>query len=128
MKDKKKDTSLAKKDETSLTNVNYQRDRLFKKGINLMADEKLEEAVINFEMILRADPNDVEAMLKLGYSRFHLDDHSEAMRVYDKILDIDVTNPEAWNLKSLVNYEKQRMLPFNAKSSSRLFRGIETLN
>ena len=83
MKDKKKDTSLAKKDERSLTNVNYQRDRLFKKGINLMADEKLEEAVENFEMILRADPNDVEAMLKLGYSRFHLDDHSEAMRVYD---------------------------------------------
>ena len=58
-------------------------------------------------MILRADPNDVEAMLKLGYSRFHLDDYSESMRVYDKILDIDVTNPEAWNLKSLVNYEKK---------------------
>ena len=41
----KKDTSLTKKEETGLTNVNYQRDRLFKKGINLMADEKLEEAV-----------------------------------------------------------------------------------
>ena len=52
-----------------------------------MADEKVEEAVRNFEMILRTDPNDVEVMLKLGYSRFHLDDHSEAMRVYDKILD-----------------------------------------
>ena len=103
----KKDTSLAKKGETGLTNVNYQRDRLFKKGINLMADEKLEEAVENFEMILRTDPNDVEAMLKLGYSRFHLDDHSEAMKVYDRVLDIDVTNPEAWNLKSLVNYEKK---------------------
>ena len=104
---KKKDTSLSTKDETGLTNVNYQRDRLYKKGINLMADEKLEEAVRNFEMILRADPNDVEAMLKLGYSRFQLEDHSEAMRVYDKILDIDVTNQEAWNLKSLVNYEKK---------------------
>ena len=104
---KKKDTSLSKKEETGLTNVNYQRDRLFKKGINFMADEKLEEAVRSFEMLLRADPNDVEAMLKLGYSRFHLDDYSEAMRVYDKILDIDVTNPEAWNLKSLVNYEKK---------------------
>ena len=79
MKDKKKETALSKKDETSLTNVNYQRDRLFKKGINLMADEKLDEAVINFEMILRADPNDVEAMLKLGYSRFHLDDHSDCL-------------------------------------------------
>ena len=27
---KKKDTSLSKKEETGLTNVNYQRDRLYK--------------------------------------------------------------------------------------------------
>ena len=105
--EKKEDTSLKKKEETSLTNADYQRNRLYKKGINLMADEKLEEASRSFEMILRTDPNDIEAMLKLGYSRFHLDDHSEAMRVYDKILDIDITNSEAWNLKSLVFYEKK---------------------
>jgi len=107
MKDEKKDTSLSTKKETSLTNVNYQRDRLYKKGVNFMADEKLEEAVETFEMILRAEPNDVDAMLKLGYSRFHLEDYPESMRVYDKILDIDVTNSEAWNLKSLVYYEKK---------------------
>ena len=104
---KKEETSIEKKEETSLTNADYQRNRLFKKGINLMADEKLEEASRTFEMILRTDPNDVEAMLKLGYSRFHLDDYSEAMRVYDKVLDIDITNSEAWNLKSLVFYEKK---------------------
>ena len=95
------------KKETSLTNANYQRDRLFRKGIIYMADEKLEEACRNFEMILRADPNDVDALLKLGYSRFHLEDYTESMRVYDKVLDIDITNSEAWNLKSLVNYEKK---------------------
>ena len=104
---KKEDTSIKKKEETSLTNADYQRNRLFKKGINFMADEKLEEASRSFEMILRTDPNDIEAMLKLGYSRFHLDDYSDAMRVYDKILDIDITNSEAWNLKSLVYYEKK---------------------
>ena len=104
---KKEDTSLKKKEDTSLTNADYQRNRLFKKGINFMADEKLEEDSRSFEMILRTDPNDVEAMLKLGYSRFHLDDYNDAMRVYDKILDIDITNSEAWNLKSLVYYEKK---------------------
>ena len=104
---KKEDMSIKKKEETSLTNADYQRNRLYKKGINFMADEKLEEASRSFEMILRTDPNDVEAMLKLGYSRFHLDDYSAAMRVYDKILDIDITNSEAWNLKSLVYYEKK---------------------
>tara|TARA_Y100000590_G_scaffold142218_1_gene163124 strand:+ start:1095 stop:2192 length:1098 start_codon:yes stop_codon:yes gene_type:complete len=104
---KNDDVSLKKNEETSLTNADYQRNRLYKKGINFMADEKLEEASRVFEMILRTDPNDVEAMLKLGYSRFHLDDYSEAMKVYDKILDIDITNSEAWNLKSLVYYEKK---------------------
>ena len=45
---------------------------------------------------------------KLLRARFHLDDHLGALRVYDKILDIDVTNPEAWNLKSLVHYEQKK--------------------
>jgi len=106
-KNDKKEKSLEKKSDASLTKSDYLRDKLFKKGINYMADEKLEEASQSFEMILRTDPNDVDAMLKLGYSRFHLEDYSESMRVYDKVLDIDVTNSEAWNLKSLVYYEKK---------------------
>jgi tetratricopeptide (TPR) repeat protein len=102
---KKKESE--KKEETSLTNVDYNRNKLIKKGINLMADEKLEEAARVFEQALRIDPNNVDVLLKLGYSRFHLDDYSEALRIYDKILDIDVTNAEAWNLKALVHYEQK---------------------
>jgi len=97
-----------KEDETSLVDVDYNRNKLFKKGINLMADERLEEAVQVFEQALRIEPNHVETLLKLGYARFHLDDHSEAVKVYDKILEIDVTNAEAWNLKSLVHYEQKK--------------------
>jgi tetratricopeptide (TPR) repeat protein len=58
-------------------------------------------------MILRIDPNDVDALLKLGYARFHMEDYTESMRAYDKVLDIDVTNADAWNLKSLVFYERK---------------------
>ena len=100
-------TSLVKKDEGSLIDVDFNRNKLFSKGINLMADEKLEDASHVFEMILRINPNDVDALLKLGYSRFHLEDYSESMRAYDKVLDIDVTNADAWNLKSLVYYERK---------------------
>lgn len=96
-----------KAEETSLTDSDYNRNKLFKKGVNLMADEKLEDAARVFEQVLRIDPDHVETLLKLGYARFHLDDHSEALKVYDKILDIDVTNAEAWNLKSLVHYEQK---------------------
>ena len=95
------------KSETSLVDPDYNRKKLFSKGINLMADEKLEDASRVFELILRSNPDDVYALLKLGYCRFHLEDYSESMRAYDKVLDIDVTNADAWNLKSLVYYERK---------------------
>jgi len=95
------------KSETSLVDPDYNRKKLFSKGINLMADEKLEDASRVFELILRSNPDDVYSLLKLGYCRFHLEDYSESMRAYDKVLDIDVTNADAWNLKSLVYYERK---------------------
>jgi len=107
LKKKSAKTELVKKDETSLVDADFNRNKLFSKGINLMADEKLEDASHVFEMILRINPNDVDALLKLGYSRFHLEDYSESMRAYDKVLDIDVANADAWNLKSLVYYERK---------------------
>ena len=107
MKKKQAGTELATKSETSLIDADFNRNKLFSKGINLMADEKLEDASHVFEMILRINPNDVDALLKLGYSRFHLEDYTESMRAYDKVLDIDVTNADAWNLKSLVFYERK---------------------
>ena len=95
-------------EETSLVDPDYNRKKLFKKGVNLMADEKLEEAVVIFEQALRIEPNNVETLMKLGYARFHLEEYDEALKIYDKILDIDVTNPEAWNLKALVHYEQKK--------------------
>jgi len=107
LKKRTAETSLVKKDEGSLIDADFNRNKLFSKGINLMADEKLEDASHVFEMVLRINPDDVDALLKLGYSRFHLEDYSESMRAYDKVLDIDVTNADAWNLKSLVFYERK---------------------
>lgn len=108
-KSKEKESESTETSEiTSLVDADYNRKKLFKKGVNLMADEKLEEAVEVFEQALRIDPENIETMMKLGYARFHLDDHSESLRVYDRILDIDVTNPEAWNLKGLVHYEQKK--------------------
>ena len=108
-KSKVKESDTKEESEiTSLVDADYNRKKLFKKGVNLMADEKLEEAVEVFEQALRIDPENIETMMKLGYARFHLDDHSESLRVYDRILDIDVTNPEAWNLKGLVHYEQKK--------------------
>jgi len=105
---KKKETEVElKKDETSLIDPDFNRNKLFSKGINRMADLKLEDASHTFQMVLRINPNDVDALLKLGYCRFHLEDYTESMRAYDKVLDIDVANADAWNFKSLVYYERK---------------------
>ena len=105
----KEEPKLEKKkvEETSLVDPDYNRKKLFKKGVNLMADEKLEAAIEVFEQALRIEPDNIETLMKLGYARFHLDEHNEALKVYDRILNIDVTNPEAWNLKGLVHYEQK---------------------
>ncbi len=112
-KSKEKEINLKKDEpgkivtkETSLVDPSYNIKKLFKKGVNLMADEKLDDAIEIFEQALRIDPSNVEILMKLGYARFHLEDHLDALKVYDKILEIDVTNPEAWNLKGLVHYEQ----------------------
>jgi len=94
-------------EETSLVDPDYNRKKLFKKGVNLMADEKLEDAVAIFEQALRIEPDNIETLMKLGYAKFHLEEYNDALKIYDKILDIDVTNPEAWNLKALVHYEQK---------------------
>lgn len=104
----KKIEKSEKKEETSLVDPDFNRKRLFKKGINRMADEKLEEAIEYFQQALRIEPDNIETLMKLGYAKFHLDDHNGALRVYDQILDIDVANPEAWNLKGLVHYEQKK--------------------
>ena len=109
-------------EETSLVDADYNRKKLFKKGVNLMADEKLEEAIMYFEQALRIDPENVETLIKLGYAKFHLDEHSEALSVYDKVLNIDVTNPEVWNLKGLVHYEQKKY----AKALDAVEKAIES--
>jgi tetratricopeptide (TPR) repeat protein len=108
--------------ERSLVDPDYNRKKLFKKGVNLMADEKLEEAVEIFEQALRIEPDNIETLTKLGYARFHLEEYSEALVVYDKILEIDVTNPETWNLKGLVHYEQKN----NSKALNAVEKAIES--
>ena len=100
---KKRDVP-ARSGEEGLAKPDYQLQKYLKKGINSMADDRLDEAVAHFERALACEPGNVEVLLKLGYARFHMEDHAEAMRVYDRVLDIDVANAEAWNLKSLIHY------------------------
>lgn len=93
--------------ESKLTDPNYTRDKLYKKGVTLMADEKMEDAARAFEGAIQIDPGHVDSLLKLGYARFHMGDLAGAMESYNKVHEIDVTNSEAWNLKGLIYYRQK---------------------
>jgi len=93
--------------DAKLTDPNYARDKIYKKGISLMADEKMEDAARAFEDALRIDPGHVDSLLKLGYTRFHMTDLAGAMDAYNKVHEIDVTNADAWNLKGLIYYRQK---------------------
>ena len=105
---KKMDSELSKESiDTKLTDANYSRNKHFKKGISLMADERMDDAARAFEDALRIDPGHVDSLLKLGYTRFHMNDLSSAMEAYNKVHEIDVTNAESWNLKGLIYYRQK---------------------
>lgn len=93
--------------DTKIADPNYSRNKYYKKGISLMADEKMEDAARAFEDALRIDPGHVDSMLKLGYTRFHMSDLAGAMDAYNKVHEIDVTNADAWNLKGLIYYRQK---------------------
>ena len=84
--------------------LDFQKYDLYKKGVSLMASERLEDAIRSFELALRIDPSYVDAWIKKGYSHFHLEEYLVAISCYDKALDIDFDNTEAWNLKGLAYY------------------------
>ena len=93
--------------DTKLTDSNYSRNKHYKKGVSFMADERMDEAARAFEDALRIDPGHVDSLLKLGYTRFHMNDLASAMEAYNKVHEIDVTNAESWNLKGLIYYRQK---------------------
>ncbi len=96
-----KDTE--RKDEITPYSPGAKQD-LYKKGLNKMADEELDDAIQYFDLALRLDPNFIEAWIKRGYCFFHLGNYAQSILSYDKALAIDPSNTEAWNLKALAYY------------------------
>lgn len=96
--------SLNDKETKSDYHIFQARD-LYNKGINHMSNDKLEEAIRNFELAIRMDPNYVDAWIKKGYAHFHMEEYNSAITAYDKALDIDIDNSEGWNLKGLAFYK-----------------------
>ena len=105
------EVSTRSSEEEHLDIRDIQKTDQYKKGVSHMSDDKMEDAIRDFDLALRLDPSYVDAWIKKGYAHFHLDEYTTAVSCYDKALEIDINNAEAWNLKGLAfyrlkNYEK----------------------
>jgi len=90
-----------------ITEDDIKKVNLYNKGINKMSEEKFEDAIKTFDLALRIDPHFVDAIIKKGYSHFHLNDYNRAITFFDQALEININDPEVWNLKGLVYYESK---------------------
>jgi tetratricopeptide (TPR) repeat protein len=98
------EVSARSSEEEQLDIRDIQKTDQYKKGISHMSDDKMEDAIRDFDLALRLDPSYVDAWIKKGYAHFHLDEFTTALSCYDKALEIDINNAEAWNLKGLAFY------------------------
>ena len=104
-KSKKEEHPSEDKDEIHYDESDFQKQDLYKKGINSMSNEKFQDAIRSFDLALRIDPQFVDAWIKRGYAHFHLGEYRVAVTSYDRAIEIDVNNAEAWNLKGLAYYK-----------------------
>jgi len=127
LSEKKDDNSSRTASGYKITQDDIKKVNLYNKGLNKMSEEKFEDAIRCFDLSLRIDPFFVDALIKKGYSHFHLKQYSLAISIFDQVLDRDINNPEVWNLKGLVyykskNYEKaieccEKAIDFNPNNS-----------
>ncbi|HKU82546.1 MAG TPA: tetratricopeptide repeat protein [Candidatus Nitrosocosmicus sp.] len=127
LSEKKDDNSSRTPSGYQITQDDIKKVNLYNKGVNKMAEEKFEDAIRCFDLSLRIDPFFVDALIKKGYSHFHLNQYNLAVAIFDKVLEIDISNPEVWNMKGLVfykskNYEKaieccEKAIDFNPNDS-----------
>ena len=97
--------------EPDYNDSDFQKQDLYRKGLNHMSNEKFLDAIRSFDLALRLDTQYVDAWIKRGYAHFHLGEYTVSIASYDRALQTDVNNAEAWNLKGLAyykmkNYEK----------------------
>ncbi|HJT85719.1 MAG TPA: tetratricopeptide repeat protein [Nitrososphaeraceae archaeon] len=72
------------------------------------AQDRYDEAIQNYDKVLRIDPTNTDALNKKGFALYLLDRYDEALQNYDKALQIDPNNTLALSNKGDVLYDLDR--------------------
>ena len=83
-------------------------EELFERGVGLIGEGRLEEALECFEEVLRIDPGHVNALLRLASVLFLLGRGDEALEALDRVVEIDEGNEEARLMRVFMLGELER--------------------
>ena len=75
---------------------------LINKGRSFSQLHQFEEAIINYDKVLKIEPQNIDALLNKGLSLYKLGKNADAIAHFDKVLAIDPGNSLALNLKNSV--------------------------
>lgn len=70
------------------------------KGISALTNDKFEEAITNFDQVLKIEPNNTLALGNKGIALGSLREYHEAITYFDRVLKIDQNNTDALDNKA----------------------------
>ncbi|GAB4231853.1 MAG: hypothetical protein Kow00109_04110 [Acidobacteriota bacterium] len=73
----------------------------FLRGMDCFAENRLAEAVAEFEAALRLDPEDPDILHAVAMTHYHLGNFAEALARGEQLRALDPRNPEAYTALSL---------------------------
>ena len=62
-----------------------------------------DEAITQYEEVLKRDPEYVKASFNLGNLYFQLGNYKEALTLFERVLELEPNNAEAWNNLGSIN-------------------------
>jgi tetratricopeptide (TPR) repeat protein len=96
---------------------------LINKGKYLNNIGNYTEAIIYFDKVLAAEPNNTEALHGKGLTIDNFGNHTDAVEIYDEILTIDPDNMDALASKGVILYNTG-----NHTEAIKYFKKVLTLN
>ncbi len=69
------------------------------KGIELLKEDNLDEAIAIFDQILESDSENIDALLNKGIALYEDDEFALAVELFDKVISLDEKNVEAYFYK-----------------------------
>jgi S-layer protein (TIGR01567 family) len=73
-------------------------------GVDLLEEERYEEALLAFYMSLGLDPEYADAWLGSGVALLYLERYEEALQVMDIVIELNPEYPFAWDIKGIAFY------------------------